>query len=298
MSGIWPGNTQCVAMLTFDVDGVSSWLRRNPDFRFHPSLMSMAEYGPSVATPRILDLLDSYSVKASFYIPGYVAETHADLVKEIVRRGHEVGHHGYLHESPASLSPREELSVLEKGCDILTRLTGQAPQGYRAPGWELSERSIGLLASHNFLYDSSLMGDDAPYILKGDTPQRMVEIPVHWLLDDAPYFVYAHAANRLGPMRTPEEVYSAWVAEFEGLYRYGRAFTLTMHEFIYALAFVSPTSEKVASTGVPTELIRGDVFFWQSLVAAAVLVAVPVGIIYNFFLDRLVTGLTMGAVKG
>jgi len=229
MSGIWPGNTQCVAMLTFDVDGVSSWLRRNPDFRFHPSLMSMAEYGPSVATPRILDLLDSYSVKASFYIPGYVAETHADLVKEIVRRGHEVGHHGYLHESPASLSPREELSVLEKGCDILTRLTGQAPQGYRAPGWELSERSIDLLASHNFLYDSSLMGDDAPYILKGDTPQRMVEIPVHWLLDDAPYFVYAPAANRLGPMRTPEEVYSAWVAEFEGLYRYGRAFTLTMH---------------------------------------------------------------------
>ncbi|HLF05246.1 MAG TPA: hypothetical protein VI855_08530, partial [Dehalococcoidia bacterium] len=86
-----------------------------------------------------------------------------------------------------------------------------------------------LLASHNFLYDSSLMGDDAPYILKGDTPQRMVEIPVHWLLDDAPYFVYAPAANRLGPMRTPEEVYSAWVAEFEGLYRYGRAFTLTMH---------------------------------------------------------------------
>jgi peptidoglycan/xylan/chitin deacetylase (PgdA/CDA1 family) len=229
MSGIWPGNTQCVAMLTFDVDGVASWLRRNPDFRFHPSLMSMAEYGPSVATPRILDLLDVHSIKASFYIPGYVAETHGDLVKEIVRRGHEVGHHGYLHESPASLSLREEQSVLEKGSDILTRLTGQAPQGYRAPGWELSERSIELLASHGFLYDSSLMGDDAPYILNRDTPQRLVEIPVHWLLDDAPYFVYAPAANRLGPMRTPEEVYSAWAAEFEGLYRYGRAFTLTMH---------------------------------------------------------------------
>jgi peptidoglycan/xylan/chitin deacetylase (PgdA/CDA1 family) len=229
MSGIWPGNTQCVAMLTFDVDGVSSWLRRNPDFRSHPSLMSMAEYGPSIATPRILDLLDSYSIKASFYVPGYVAETHAELVKEIARRGHEVGHHGYLHESPAALSAREEQSVLEKGTDILTRLTGQKPLGYRAPGWELSERSIELLSAHGFLYDSSLMGDDAPYVLQGDTPHRLVEIPVHWLLDDAPYFVYAPAANRLGPMRTPDEVYSAWAAEFEGLYRYGRAFTLTMH---------------------------------------------------------------------
>ena len=229
MSGIWPGATQCVVMLTFDVDGVSSWLRRNPDFANLPSLMSMAEYGPSVATPRILDLLDAHSIKASFYIPGYVAETHVALVKEIVRRGHEVGHHGYLHESPASLSPQEEQAILEKGIDILSDITGQAPLGYRAPSWELSDRSLALLASYGFLYDSSLMGDDAPYILNPDTPQRLVEIPIHWLLDDAPHFVYAPAANRLGPMRNPDEVYTSWAAEFEGLYRYGRAFTLTMH---------------------------------------------------------------------
>lgn len=75
-------------------------------------------------------------------------------------------------------------------------------------------------------------------------------------------------------------------------------FTLTLHEFIYALTFVSSSDQRTISVGIPTELIRGDVFFWQSLVAAAVIVAIPVGIIYNFFLDRLVTGLTMGAVKG
>lgn len=75
-------------------------------------------------------------------------------------------------------------------------------------------------------------------------------------------------------------------------------FTLTLHEFIYALTFVSASDQRTISVGIPTELIRGDVFFWQSLVAAAVIIAVPVGIIYNFFLDRLVTGLTMGAVKG
>lgn len=76
------------------------------------------------------------------------------------------------------------------------------------------------------------------------------------------------------------------------------AFTLAAHEFIYALAFVSPTAEKTVSVGVPTELIRGDVFFWQSLQAAAVLVAVPVAFVFNLFLERFITGFTMGAVKG
>jgi multiple sugar transport system permease protein len=76
------------------------------------------------------------------------------------------------------------------------------------------------------------------------------------------------------------------------------AFTLTASEFIYALAFISPTSEKVVSTGVPTELVRGDVFFWQSLQAATVLVAVPIAFVFNLFLDRFIAGFTMGAVKG
>ncbi|HEX6969495.1 MAG TPA: carbohydrate ABC transporter permease [Micromonosporaceae bacterium] len=76
------------------------------------------------------------------------------------------------------------------------------------------------------------------------------------------------------------------------------AFTLTASEFIYALSFVSPTTEKIISTGVPTELIRGDVFFWQSLQAATVLVAVPIALVFNLFLDRFIAGFTQGAVKG
>lgn len=75
-------------------------------------------------------------------------------------------------------------------------------------------------------------------------------------------------------------------------------FTLSLHEFIYALAFVSASAERTISVGVPTELIRGDVFFWQSLMAAAVIVAIPVGLAYNLILDRLVAGFTLGAVKG
>jgi multiple sugar transport system permease protein len=76
------------------------------------------------------------------------------------------------------------------------------------------------------------------------------------------------------------------------------AFTLAASEFIYALAFISPSAEKVVSTGVPTELIRGDVFFWQSLQASNVIIAVPIALIFTFFLGRFVSGFTMGAVKG
>ena len=76
------------------------------------------------------------------------------------------------------------------------------------------------------------------------------------------------------------------------------AFTLTAHEFIYALAFISPSDAKTISIGVPTELIRGDVFFWQSLQAAAILVAVPIAFAFNLLLGRFITGFTMGAVKG
>ena len=223
-----------MAILGFDVDGVSSWLNRDPDFKNHPSLMSMAEYGPSVAMPRILNLLDMYDVLASFYIPGYVAETHPRLVREIAVRGHEVAHHGYMHEPPSTLTREQEDEVLRRGIDILGGITGERPLGYRSPSWELSEHSLDLLTSRGFVYDSSLMGDDAPYVETApQSGQKLVEIPIHWLLDDAPNFVYAPVANRLGPMRNPEEVYSAWASEFEGLYRYGRSFVLTMHPPIH-----------------------------------------------------------------
>jgi multiple sugar transport system permease protein len=76
------------------------------------------------------------------------------------------------------------------------------------------------------------------------------------------------------------------------------AFTLTASEFIYALAFVAPTDSMPVSTGVPTQLVRGDVFFWQSLQAATILVAVPIAFVFNMFLDKFVAGFTQGAVKG
>ncbi len=76
------------------------------------------------------------------------------------------------------------------------------------------------------------------------------------------------------------------------------ASTLSASEFIYALAFVSQTSQKTVSVGVPTELVRGDIFFWQALQAATLIVAIPIALVFNLFLKRFISGFTMGAVKG
>ena len=228
MSGIWRGDMRCPVMLTFDVDGVSGAINQNPDSARLPSLMSMREYGPSVGTPRILDLLDKYDIKASFYIPGYVAETHEVLVRDISARGHEIGHHGYMHEPPATLTPQQEADVLDRGSAVLERITGEKPQGYRSPSWELSESSLALLAERGFIYDSSLMGNDIPYIVDADG-RDLIEIPVHWELDDVPYFNYAPALGARNVAASPDQVYSVWSAAFDGLHHYGRSFMLTMH---------------------------------------------------------------------
>ena len=75
------------------------------------------------------------------------------------------------------------------------------------------------------------------------------------------------------------------------------AFTLSMQDFLYGLAFVSPGDQKPVPVGVPTELIRGDVYYWGSIMAAVLLVGLPVAVLYNFFLDRFIQGITGGVVK-
>ena len=225
MSGIWPQSTKCVVMLSFDLDGASALLYRDPEAVHRPTALSRAEFGPKVGVFRILDLLDTYDIPASFFTPGYVAEHNEDTVREIVRRGHEVGHHEYMHEPPASLEPQEEAEVLDRGIGILEGITGKRPQGYRSPSWDLTRHSLGFLAERNFVYDSSLMGHDAPYFV--DTSHgRLVEIPVDWALDDYHYYAFNRGA---GSMNTPKDVYEAWEWEFDGAYQYGSAFILTMH---------------------------------------------------------------------
>ena len=225
MAGIWPGGIKTVVLLSFDFDGTSIMRYRDPDAENRPTALSIGEFGPRVGVHRILDLLERYEIPASFFVPGWIAERNEDTVRRMVSDGHEIGHHGYMHEPPATLDPDQEQAVLDKGIDILEGITGQRPLGYRSPSWDLTEHSLGFLAQRGFVYDSSLMGHDAPYFV--DSPNgRLVELPVSWALDDYPYYVF----NRgMGSMNPPADVFEGWRLEFDGAYQYGSAFILTMH---------------------------------------------------------------------
>ena len=224
------GAAECTVVLSFDVDGSSGMINRDPRVEHRPSARSFGDYGPTVAVPHILTALARADVPASFYVPGWVAERNPATVERIAAAGHEIAHHGYLHEPPATLSAEEEAEVLDKGSEILQGITGESVAGYRSPSWELSDVSLQLMAERGFRYDSSLMGSDAPYwVAAGDS--ALVELPIHWALDDYPYFVFAPTDGRR-LQAAPEQVESTWRDAFDEIRRRGGVFTLTMHPYI------------------------------------------------------------------
>ncbi len=224
------GAGECTVVLSFDVDGASGMINRNPQIEHLPSARSFGDYGPMVAVPHIVSALARAEVPATFYIPGWVAERWPASVEQIVSGGHEIGHHGYLHEPPATLSAEQEAEVLDRGMAILSAMTGEPVAGYRSPSWELSDVSLELMVERGFRYDSSLMGSDAPYWVSAGA-SALVELPIHWALDDYPYFVFAPTDGRR-LQAAPEQVESTWRDAFDEIRRRGGVFTLTMHPYI------------------------------------------------------------------
>ena len=231
----WPDNVRCAVVLSFDVDAEALWLSSDPRNKDRPVVLSQGIYGPNVGVPRILDLLEKYDLKATFFVPGYTAERHPECIKRIYQKGHEIGHHGYIHERNDMLSLEQEREVLERGISVLEGLLGERPLGYRSPAWEFSPHTLDLLLEYGFVYDSSSMDNDVPYRIHTKNGKDLVEIPVQWILDDAPSFIYQvnptipAGGPRISP---PSDVFELWASEFDGFYDFGSCYTLTMHPFL------------------------------------------------------------------
>ena len=225
--------------LTFDVDGPAG-RRPAPD---RLTSISEARYGLVRGVGRILSVLSGSGVRATFYAPGVTVEQDPGLFREILAAGHEIAHHGHRHLPAPALDPAGERSEIERGLDALGEHLGVRPAGYRSPGWELTPVTLALLGEHGFGWDSSLMDDDRPYRLPA---AGLVELPVHWSLDDVPYFA-AHAH--------PDEVARIWTAEAEIAHREGRLVTFTMHPEItgrpHRIALLERVLEHAASIGAP-----------------------------------------------
>ncbi len=161
MMGFWPKGYKSCFFLSFDYDASSAETWKTPD---DLSSLSKGRYAPRVAIPRILDLLDRYELKTTFFIPGWTCDNHPDSVKEILSREHEIGAHSYAHEKMTDLTAEKEADVWERSMAALEKV-GVKPDGYRAPYWMFGDRSINHMKRLGFKYSSNMMDDDMPYML-------------------------------------------------------------------------------------------------------------------------------------
>ena len=214
-----------IVCLTFDFDGISGFIARG---QTSASWISRGEFGPRVAAPRLIALLEKYGIRSTWFVPGHTIETFPDACEKVHAAGHEIAHHGWTHRSPVNLSRDEEEAELVRGNESIRRLTGQPARGYRSPGWDLSAHSVELFLKHGFIYDSSMMGDDSmPYYARqGDAIELMqparfgrqttlVEMPIHWSTDDSPHFEFIRTETtvRQGLMNA-NAVLDNWVNDF------------------------------------------------------------------------------------
>jgi peptidoglycan/xylan/chitin deacetylase (PgdA/CDA1 family) len=225
--------------ITFDFDALSVWIGSHQSN--NPAQISRGEFG-AVAIPRILDLLEQHEISTTFFVPGHSARAYPQLTREIRDRGHEIGHHGWVHENPAHFDLEGEREVFRRGLEALEEVAGVRPRGYRSPSVDFSPNTIDILLENGILYDSSCSGSDfTPYYLRqgdrwpSDAPYEfgrsvdLVEIPFYWGLSDFAHFEFV--AGFTVAQNTASAVREIWQGEFGYAYEHclGGMYTLTLH---------------------------------------------------------------------
>lgn len=226
----WPNGAKCACCITFDMDADSTLHLSKPTNGFrYVSAISGLQYGPFVAIPRIIESYKSLNIKQTFFIPAWCIENYIKTVELILENGHEVGIHGYLHENLLDHSLDGERRILEKSINVFKRYVGYEPKGFRAPLYNFTNNTGELLVEFGFDYDSSLMGDDMPYII---TPKNgeIIELPTHWGMDDGPQFVQPYVYTGR-PIRSPTSGFEIFKQEFFASYKYGGLWLPVFHPY-------------------------------------------------------------------
>ena len=250
----WPGGAKVAVSLTFDVDAESGFLGDSMAYGRRLTSLSEGRFGVVRGMPRIIELLGSHGIKASFFVPGHTAATYPDVVPMILAGGHEVGHHGHMHLRTDRVSMPDQRDELERGFEALEASGAPRPKGYRSPAWEMTPETFGLLVEAELAYDSSCMGDDRPYFEVWDDMQ-MLELPVHWSLDDWPRFGWSIDIG--GNVANVEELYESWIAEYRAARGEGRHVTFTMHPEVIGRGYRFAALVRLVETMVND----GDVWF-------------------------------------
>jgi peptidoglycan/xylan/chitin deacetylase (PgdA/CDA1 family) len=225
----WKRGARCAVALSFDSDHETQTLRWGHD---SPGRLSAGEYGARVGVPRILSVLETYDIKATFFVPAVVAMLHPQEQKRVIAEGHEIGIHSWIHELNSQLPPKSERELQMRAADVLEKVCGVRPVGIRTPSWDFSQHTLAITREMGLLYDSSLMADDDPYeLLEDGEPTGIIELPVEWIRDDAPYL----SMDRFGsarPYTSPSGVLEVFAREFDSAYEQGGLYLLTMHPHV------------------------------------------------------------------
>jgi peptidoglycan/xylan/chitin deacetylase (PgdA/CDA1 family) len=249
---VWPGGARVAVLLSFDVDNETLFGLRTGSTSVGP--LSRGEYGARTALPRVVRLVDDHAIPSTFFFPAWslmLAPQQAGLIQ--ASGMHEIGVHGWIHESNAALNRETEERLLRQAIDAIARITERRPVGYRAPSWNHSPNTLSIVRELGFLYESSLMADDRPYeLLQDGEPTGMVELPVEWILDDAPLF------DPLGDSyMNPRDLMQVWIDEFDGAWEERTMFLLTMHPHV-----IGHRSRIVALKGLIEHMkTKGGVWF-------------------------------------
>jgi len=225
----WEGGARCAVALSFDSDHETNELREAGE---SIGRLSQGQYGNRQGIPRILEILDAHGVKASFFVPAVTALLYPDEQRRVVAKGHEIGIHGWIHERNSELPLQAERDLQMRSADVLERVAGVRPVGIRTPSWDFSPNTLAITKEMGLLYDSSLMADvDCYELVMAGENTGVVELPVEWIRDDAVYFNMNRFAA-LRPYTPPADVFDIFKREFDGAYKEGGLFQLTMHPHI------------------------------------------------------------------
>jgi peptidoglycan/xylan/chitin deacetylase (PgdA/CDA1 family) len=224
----WPNGARCALFPSFDVDGESVWLNMDAANADRLVTLSYGGYEARVGVPKILAYLNSIGLKATFFIPGWVVEAHPGMCEAIVRDGHEVGHHGYLHKRPDPADLDADIEEIDRGLDALRRVLGVKPVGYRAPSGENYDALMRHIRERGMVYSSSFKDDIRPYRhrQRDDSP-GLIELPVNLSFDDWYYAVNTRTAPRV--MACKEQILSIWDGELDQVREWGGLVTMVLH---------------------------------------------------------------------
>lgn len=224
----WPNKAKCVVFPGFDVDAETAWLERDPSHVDRLVTLSFGGYEARIGIPKILEHLRTINVKSTFFIPGWVIETYTKMCEDIVRDGHEVAHHGYLHKRPDPTSFDVDVEEFDRAMESFKRHLGVKPVGYRAPSGENYDRLMKHIRDQGILYLSSFRDDIRPYRhVMQDGSSGPIELPINASFDDWLYGL----SNRISPrpMFPKEHVLSIWNDELDQTRDWGGLVSMVLH---------------------------------------------------------------------